>query len=187
MPDQQLHAKSLAEAFFYLLVTPCRICAQGPLRAELARGAEQTQGHWQIIIPSLCKECGEEYEHTFLLDEKPNTLSPTDVPTINETNDSSRLIDVGQWIVLFRMITEAASGERDKQHARQLGIEAAMCLEEALKFYRDEESDLPADGAFFVESSRQHYRKNPDHFSRQRLLDLRAKLPSIAKMRSRTQ
>jgi len=61
-----------------------------------------------------------------------------------------------------------------------------MCLEEALKFYKDQECDLPADDAFFVESSRDHYRKNPEHFSRQRLLALRAKLPSIPHMRSRT-
>jgi len=186
MPTEPLIAKSLAEAFFYLLVTPCRICSAGPLRADMARGVEQNQGHWQITIPSLCKECGEEAEHVFRLDEKPESLSPADSPTINATSDPSRLIDVGQWIVLFRMITEAASGEKDKQQARQLGIEAAMCLEEALKFYKDEESDLPTDDAFFVESSRDHYRKNPEHFSRQRLLALRAKLPTIAHMRSQT-
>lgn len=186
MPIEPLHARSLAEAFFYLLVTPCRICSQGPLSADRARGAEQTPGYWKIVIPSLCKECGEQREHSFLLDEKPASLSPADTPTINETDLHSRLIDVGQWIVLFRIITEAAVGERDKQQARQLGIEAAMCLDEALKFYDDCESDLPVDDAFFVESSRDRFRKSPEQFSRQRLLDLRSKLPSIAHMRART-
>jgi len=185
MASEPLHASSLAEAFFYLLVTPCRICSKGPLRADLARGVEQNAGSWRIVIPSVCRECGQEYEHAFTLPEKPTSLSPTDNPTINDTDVPSRLIDVGQWIVLFRMVTEAAAGERDKQQARQLGIEAAMCLEESLKFYNDQ-SDLPSDDAFFVETSRDRFRDHPEQFSRTRLLALRAKLPSISYMRSKT-
>jgi len=185
MSSEGLHARNLAEAFFYLLVTPCRICGQGPIRAEVARGAEKTGDRWKTIIPSLCKECGEQRDFTFLLDERPTSFSPADLPEINNSREPSHLIDVGQWIVLFRMITEAAAGERDKQQARQLGIEAAMCLDEALKFYRDEESDFPVAEAFFVESSRDRFRKYPEQFSRRRLLELRAKLPSIARLRSR--
>jgi hypothetical protein len=83
------------------------------------------------------------------------------------------------------MITEAAGKTADKAQARHLGLEAAQCLEEALKFYDDVDNDLPSTEALFTEASRQRFRDHPEQFSRRRLIELRSKLPSAATMRSR--
>jgi hypothetical protein len=81
------------------------------------------------------------------------------------------------------MIIEAATRETDKTQARHLGIEAAQCLEEALKFYDDVGNDLPPPEAFFTEVSRERFRDAPEQFSKRRLIGLRAKLPSMRVMR----
>jgi hypothetical protein len=109
-----------------------------------------------------------------------------DGPTVvNPTDEPSRILDVGQWILLFRMSLEAADKEVDKVLARRLGIEAAQCLEEALKFYDEVDNDLPPPEAFFDEASRERFRDAPEQFSRRRLIELRSKLPSPSTIRSR--
>ncbi|MBI1827521.1 MAG: hypothetical protein HYR83_14190 [Planctomycetes bacterium] len=64
--------------------------------------------------------------------------------------------------------------------SRRLAMEAATCLNEALRFY-DDENDLPSAGAFFTDDSRARFREHPQLFSRQRLLNLRAQLPTPSK------
>ena len=96
---------------------------------------------------------------------------------INATDQPSRIIDVAQWLTLAHVIAEAASRETEKTHARQLGIDAAQCLSEALKFYDEPENDLPPAEAFFHDASRRRFRENPEEFSRQRVLDMRSRLP----------
>ena len=56
--------------------------------------------------------------------------------------------------------------------------------EEARKFY-EKDNDRPPPGSCFVESSRRRMADHPQEFSRQRLLDLRAKLPNLSLMRTR--
>lgn len=100
---------------------------------------------------------------------------------INTSNAPSRLIDVGQWLVLFRVLLESAGSETDRRRARLLGFEAAQCLEEALKFYGPD-NDLPPESACFSEGSLQRLRHHPQLFARSRLVNLRAKLPSPSVM-----
>jgi hypothetical protein len=76
------------------------------------------------------------------------------------------------------MGAEEAGREKDKIIARELWIEVSQYLAEALKFYDDPDSDLPPQDAFFSEFSRARLSDNPAQFSRQRLINLRAKLPS---------
>jgi hypothetical protein len=96
---------------------------------------------------------------------------------INTTDEPSRIIDVAHWLTLFRMGAEEAGRESDKTQARELWIEVGQYLAEALKFYDDPDSDLPPGEAFFSDMSRERLRENPQQFSRQRLVNLRAKLP----------
>ena len=185
MTDQPLTANSLAEAYLYLLATPCASCGRGPLAGsdahKIGTGAEL-----QISIRTLCGNCKEKSEFHFALPHGLGT-QPDDAPAdINPTGEPSAILDVASWIVLFRSITETAGRTKDKQEARRLGIEAAQCLEEALKFYDDEGNDLPPSEAFFHDQSRERFRANPENFSRRRLLDLRSKLPSMTFMRRRT-
>jgi hypothetical protein len=105
---------------------------------------------------------------------------PTNTSQINATDEPSRILDVGQWLVLFQVILTAASKEPDRIEARRLGYEAAQCLEEALKFYAD--NDAPPADALFTPRSRRRFEQNPESFSRGRLIDMRSKLPTLGHM-----
>ena len=112
------------------------------------------------------------------------TARPDSAAKISAGPEPSGIIDVPGWLTLFSVIAEAAAKTEDKVEARKLGYEAAQCLQEALKFY-DEDNDLPPDEAFFSENSRRRYRDHPQRLARSRLINLRAKLPSIDAMEKR--
>ena len=193
MTDEPLVAHSLAEAYLYLMATPCPSCGRGPLRGAdshsvPARDTESTASpsrRWRIKV--ACGACRSETTLVFQLHEPAEAAPDPEAgatAVVNPTDEPSRIVDVGQWIVLFRMITDAASKESDKIEARHLGIEAAQCLEEALKFYDEVDNDLPPPEAFFTDASRERFRKVPQQFSKRRLIDLRAKLPCESAMRA---
>lgn len=198
MPDETLVTHSLAEAFLYLMATSCPSCGQGPLKGEDVRpvgasqcpvgegGREESEDGadrlWQITV--TCAACKSVTAPTFQLPGNLVEVPAGEAAVVNPTDEPSRILDVGQWIMLFRMIVERAARETDKIQARHLGIEAAQCLEEALKFYDDADNDLPPPEALFTEPSRTRFRKAPEQFSRRRLIDLRAKLPSASAMRA---
>ncbi len=184
MPDVPLVAHSLAEAYLYLMATPCGACGKGPLEGSDAHSIDSDQGSASVAIPAACGACGERVDIRFALTEGLGA-DPNGPPIVNPTDEPSRIIDVAQWVTLFRMITEAAAKEEGKVAARELGLEAAQCLDEALRFYDDGENDLPPAEAFYCESSRRRFADHPQQFSRQRLIDLRAKLPTASAMRSR--
>lgn len=182
MAGEPLVAHSLAEAYFYIAAMPCQDCDAGPLKGSDARRTSAEDDELAVSIDVCCRVCGAEQSMLFAL---PHGLGTHRQPAItNPTAEPSSIIDVGQWIMLFRVITEAAAKEKNKVEVRRLGLEAAQCLEEALKFY-DKDNDLPPSEAFFTESSRRRLQEHPQQFSRQRLLDLRSKLPTMAKMRAR--
>ena len=185
MPEEPLVAHSLAEAYLYLMATSCPACGRGPLKGADARLVDREQHATVIAITATCDACRKAIEPTFQLPGRPSPRN-RDAPTVvNPTDKPSRVLDVGQWITLFRMITEAATKTADKTQARHLGLEAAQCLEEALKFYDDADNDLPSDEALFTQASRQRFLDHPEQFSRRRLIELRSKLPSTVTMRSR--
>lgn len=183
MTDAPLPAHSLAEAFLYVMVTPCSACGNGSLKAGIANRSSRPGADVTVTIPATCSKCKSTVELTFGLSELPET-DPTFPATVNDSTDPSRIIDLAQWLTLARMILEAASKETDKQQARILGMEAAQCLEEALKFY-DEDNDLPEPSAFYIAASRVRFEQQPQLFSRQRLVNQRAKLPTMGVMRTR--
>jgi len=185
MPSAALKAHSLAEAYLYLMATPCPGCSHGPLRGTARELPSEAEGVFKISIPATCAVCNRTIELFFDLHSRPAPAVEDSPAIVNPTDEPSQILDVGQWIMLFRMIVEAASKESNKPRARHLGLEAAQCLEEALKFYDDAESDLPPAEAVFHEASRERFRTHPEQFSRERLLDWRAKLPTQAVMRSR--
>lgn len=186
MSTPPLIAHSLAEAYFYLMATPCPDCGKGNLIGGDARGVAGEGGTDRITILATCKACGNRRALLFDLPHGLGTDAGGDLRVVNPSEKPSRIIDVAQWITLFRVITTAAATKSvDKAEARRLGLEAAMCLEEALKFYDDAENSLPPSDAFYYESSRQRFADHPEQFARQRLIELRAKLPSRTQMRNR--
>ena len=184
MPDSPLFAHSLMEARLYLMVTPCPSCRQGPLSDPKPHAVCEEGARSVVAIDAACAACHAAITTTFQL---PGgiTVNDEDGPVpINLTDDPSRIIDVAQWLTLFRIVSEQAARESDKIQARRLGIEAAQCLEEALKFYDEIDNDLPPEEAFFHEGSRQRFRDNPEQFSRKRVINLRSTLPFRSPTRS---
>jgi hypothetical protein len=185
MADACPTAHSLAEAYLFLMATPCPACGKGPLRGEVTaappgRAAQPHPAGRNTV--SLNAECGACHAHSPWTFEVPGTAVSGTPPVINATDEPSRILDVAQWITLFRMISARAAEQADRQIARRLLIEAGQCLEEALKFY-EPGNDLPPPTAFFHPGSRERLRTNPEQFSRQRLLGLRAKLPTESRLR----
>ncbi len=184
MSDQPLIAHSWAEVYLYLMVTPCGNCGRGPLQGSDARAQER---HWGmgLVVDVTCGACKDESQLAFQVPMDQLAAArelPADaVAMVNQADEPSSIIDVVGWVTLFGVIGEAATKTANKIEARKLGCEAAQCLEEALKFY-DDDNDLPPDRAFFSDASRRHYRDYPDKLARTRLIDLRAKLPALDAM-----
>jgi hypothetical protein len=180
----ELPAHSLAEAYLYLMAQSCAHCRRGPIRAERAeKSPADSPVESLVTLSANCATCGRTADFVFRLPAESPTDVPAHGPVVNPTDEPSHILDVGQWLTLFRMIAEAAARETRKPEARHLGLEAAQCLEEALRFYDDPDNDLPPPEAFFTSTSRDHFRDHPHHFSRRRLLELRSKLPSLDAMR----
>ena len=178
-----LRAHSLAEAYLYLMATPCAACGKGPLRG----GDAVRVGTGPVLImriDAVCAACHGPRQLHFQLTQGLGTTGTGAPAVVNASDEPSEIIDVAQWITLARVIAEAAGRETNKGRARHLGLEAAQCFEEALKFFEDF-NDVPPQSAFLLESSRQHFREHPEQFSRQRLVERRAKLPSTQAMRAR--
>lgn len=144
-------------------------------------GSSTQKGHVDVT----CRTCEHSMVKTFLVPAGTEGDPASETAVVNPTEEPSRLLDVGQWIMLYGVIIEAASKEKDRPQARHLELEAAQCLDEALKFYDDPENDLPPPEAIFTEPSRRRLRSAPEQFSRRRLINLRAKLPREAAMRFR--
>ena len=192
MPDAPLIAHSLAEAYLYLMANPCPSCGKGPLRGREPSASGSSEPRAQasgalaspppVTLSAECTSCHSASPWTFQLPKPLDAKEANPPPLLNPTDEPSRILDVAQWITLFRMISTTADNQSDKQASRRLRIEAGQCLEEALKFY-EPDNDLPPTGAFFHQGSRDRLRANPEQFSCQRLLGLRNKLPTESRLR----
>jgi hypothetical protein len=178
MSDAPLVAHSLAEAHLYILATPCASCGRGPLRGSEAELANDDGDARVVSIAVTCGSCQAVTRLRFRLPAPPEPIPAQPASVVNPTAEPSQILDVGQWLTLFRMLTETAGHETSKSEARRLALEAAQCLDEALKFYDDADDDLPPVEAFFGEDSRDRFKAHPEQFSRRRLLHLRSKLPT---------
>lgn len=187
MGEGVLQAHSLAEAFFYLAVNACPECKTGVREAGEGTRLEDVDGVPRVEIESACRSCGAVARTRFLLSDDESLTNVQATPVINKSEERSCLIDVAQWLTLFRVTAASAGQAPNKQSARLNGVEAALCLEEALKFYDDADNDLPPTDAFFSDESRQRFRDHPEQFSRQRLIELRAKLPALDVMQRSAQ
>jgi len=180
MSTPTLRAHSLAEIDLYFMATSCACCERGLLKCE-GRRPTPDDSRPGVVAEVGCENCGHESVLTFSLSADAPASDGHDLyPVINPTDQPSEILDVGQWIVLFRVILEAAAKEENKIEVRRLGYEAAQCLEEALKFYADD--DLPPPDAIFCDVTLRRRRDHPEQFSKQHLLDLRAKLPALTTM-----
>lgn len=160
------------------MATPCEACA-GALTtdAEAVRSSGET-----LCVPVLCRQCGQRQEIAFAIGEGAETAAGCVWPAldtvrvINASDEPSRIIDVCGWLTLHSMIIEQARSLDDRAVVRRVQIVAGLCLDEALKFY-DEDNDVPPAEAFFREASCRQFRDRPELFALQRLIDQRGALP----------
>ena len=178
--DEPLRAHTFSEVRYYLMVTPCPTCGKGPWEID---SAETPSPPDQITtVNAHCKHCGTQQSFTFICENEPQPAN-ADTDCINPTGAPSRIIDLGQWLSLFYLLVESAASEGSRPVARHSGYQAALCLTEALKFYRDDE--LPPESAFFSPATAAAFREHPEKFARQKLQDMRAKLPALNVMAHR--
>jgi hypothetical protein len=165
-------AHSVAEAYLYLMVAPCRACGNGPLRhqQDLTRRAD---GKFAMTV--MCSACAATTELSFTIEPEPSRDEARST-RINPTPQPSRSIDLLGWLTLFSSIMNTEEKETNKTTVRELACEAGQCLDEAMKFYAAD-NDLPADGAFFSENSLRRFRDHPQQFSRSKWRERRLKLP----------
>jgi len=162
-----------------MMVTPCTACGKGPRELKSA----QQSGVRALSVATQCRACEHTEEFAFEI-EHDTPLSGSESETINPTDAPSTTIDLAQWLSLFFLLVERANTEEDGVVSRQASYQAALCLAEAIKFYRDGEG-LPEERAFFSEASLKVFREHPQKFSRHRLSDLQGKLPDLKIMARR--
>lgn len=175
--DEPLPVHSLAEAHLYVMIHRCTACAGGAYQAEQANAVDAA-----LELSAHCTQCNASQTFHFeLIEGRWPTAAEAAVQRINGSPEPSRIIDVAQWVTLFRVILDRASKEANREAARRLGYEAAQCLEEALKFY-DPQHDEPPIDAFFSDETRRRFEQHPDQFVKERLVGLRHKLPTLKVM-----
>ena len=118
-----------------------------------------------------------------------------ELATLNTSDEPSELIDVPGWVALHNLLLDCArqtaengyrgapAGEARAEAtvgarvlARQMQIQAGECLDEALKFF-EEDNQLPPQDAFFTEAALRQFRHCPELFTRDRLIEMRNRLP----------
>jgi len=172
-----ISAHSVAEAYLYLLATPCPDCRKGTLKQknDLTRTGPDSSD-W--VLEACCASCGSERSFRFAIRPSPSREQARS-DCINPTLERSQAIDLLGWLSLFQTILAASGRESDTVAGRQLASEAAQCLDEALKFYESDQ-ELPGPDAFFSETARQRYETHPQHFARSKWLERRLRLPAVA-------
>lgn len=186
-PPAPLH--SLGEAFLFARVSTCAVCG-GPLDTDDSRYDWDADTR-MLTLEAVCRRCEAPFERTFdasgvlqaeltLLEGArlggPWELEP---PGLNPTDEASKVIDVAGWLSLgtwvndeARLAGEQARDPAGRARARRMRLVAGACLEEALKFFEDD-NDLPPDEAFFDLQARQQFWERPELFTRQHIANLR--------------
>jgi hypothetical protein len=186
---------SLTEARLYIKARSCSSCGVGPLALDEA-GSCYDAGQELLTVPVTCSHCGQRESVCFdteevdrrgpvlgMLFELRDACRQPAAQVINPTREPSRIIDVAGWLMLHTMLAGAArtaaaeSMSLSKRAAvRRMQVEAGQCVDEALKFY-DEDNDLPPREAFFSEQGFRQFLDRPELFTRQRLIELRGQFP----------
>ncbi len=173
--DTLIPVHSVAEAYLYLMATPCPACHRGALAqaGDLTKSGGGAASRWTLA--TRCGSCNAAETLRFSI-EPPPSREQAQSSRINPTSEPSQAIDLLGWLSLFQSILGAAGKATDKAAGRDLAIEAAQCLDEAFKFYGPGE-ELPPSEAFFCEASRQRFASHPGQFARSKWRERRLKLP----------
>lgn len=182
MTTREPVAHSLVEIHLAAAMNVCRACF-GRGHVIDSFGVEADADRAVLLASVSCCSCGAaSIFRCDVSDCADDQLTPAAVQRIpfriNAAPAPSALIDVAEWLTLYRMAIDAADVMADRRWIRAVRIEAAQCLAEALKHY-EPGNDVPPASAFFAASSVERFRERPEQFARQRLIDLAAGLPTL--------
>lgn len=183
MPDTPLTAHSVCEVSLYFRITPCPACGDGPLEEQNPSGPADQTVSTIIRKDAICRSCDHKISVSFRMPVGDCQSSGDRAGAISGSDEPSEIIDLPQWLTLHSLLLNEASHETDKVVKRDAQIRAGECLTEALKFYDDPENDLPPRTACFCEASKHKLMDQPEIYSRQRLVNLRASLPKTTTRR----
>lgn len=190
-----LPVHSLTEARLYLKITACANCGAGP-PGIIESATRYDPARHVVGVTTACGRCGAQSQVTFdvtrverygpvlgMLGELQEPARQPAAPVINPTRNPSEIIDIPGWLALHAAIAEsarlAAARSTSLVHraaVRRTRIEAGQCLDEALKFY-DDENDLPPREGFFTEEGYRRFLEQPELYTRQRLVEMRGRFP----------
>ncbi len=170
-----LSAHSILEAHLHVMLQVCPKCDAGPLEVA-GQNTEEHHIDDVIRLDCACPQCREKAVYRFRIDSRWAAVS--DPPTINPTDEPSKLIDVAQWLTLYHILIARSKEASDRTASRGEAYQAALCIAEALKFY-ESDNDLPPAPAFFSDQARAQARAHPAFFARDKLLSLQSGLPDL--------
>ena len=169
----EIAAHSIAEEHIFIDTMRCHRCGEEQMRREM----HNFPCTW-IAKCMACNQMCEIVSTTSLImtDEYLQALNSGDGRRIkrfqrryNHTDEPSNIIELTQWLeltTLFRsqMDELAERGGRASASYVVAEFQLVQCLQEALKFYKEDQDDPPRE-AFFSEESYAHYQADTDPFS----------------------
>jgi len=176
-PDDAVHAHSIQEEYFYLMVHPCG-CG-GAWQSETQDTAPHPEGLRHSIL-ARCARCGQPQTFHFLLDSSAGPKQP--IRLVNPTPEPSRAIDAAEWMDLARFYLGRIPRLTKPMERAQSLLDARQCLEEALKFYGPGDDD-PLPSALWSKKSRKKVGQQRDAFRRTSIAAMLEKIPPMDRLR----
>ncbi len=175
MPSQTLNAKDLWDIASYIELTTCDVCQQGPLYPSIPLPDKIPAESSSLKFELSCSLCGCDQMIEFTVPSGSAEVSGQNQP--KQTYDKpSTIVDLAGWLTLFRIFMDRSDQAVNSAIARTLALHARKCLDEGLMFFFAND-DTPPPEAFFSQQSLTRFQAQPQHYSRQRIINLRSPLP----------
>ncbi|HUU09277.1 MAG TPA: hypothetical protein VM431_01910 [Phycisphaerae bacterium] len=175
--DDAVHVHGVQEEYFYLMVHAC--ACGGAWQSDSAE-VEETGSRVLHRVAARCSRCGAEQTFCFQLDSHGGPKGP--IRQVNPTGESSRALDVAEWMGLGRFYLGRIERLSDKVDRAQSLLDARQCLEEALKFYSADDDGPPA-SALWSDKSRRQADEQAEAFRRATLQAMLDRMPPMDRLR----
>jgi len=179
MSSNAIGVHSVQEEYFYLMVHPC--ACGGPWFFDEQK-VQETADQVLHDVKARCAACGKERTFHFELPEESKRDRSAPVRRINPTAESSRAVDLAEWMGLARFYLARIERLENKVERAQSLLDARQCLEEALKFYGLSD-DAPPPEALWSDESQRKVAADPDAYRRAALEAMLEKMTSRNRLR----
>jgi len=181
-----IHARTQVEASAYISLATSECIDSGSVVTETVTYPEDGDGEWVAHYYLECLDCGLEWHFDVTVDPEPDGVD--DAPRqYGYGTEPSRLIDAGQWYLVFVQRLAMARALQEQQgsggplEARELGWLinnfdlGRAALDEVLKFIPAGQDRVP-DSAVRTDQGRWAYGEESAQFVRDRLEDMRGQM-----------